>query len=252
MKNKQLENEKDKYSRLLVEFADGLYTNLKKNTLKFEIYVISNGDIYYIYAQCNLKGIGIVKNNKKAHEILLEAIKDKNVTEKKNIFKYLIKSSKGVEMNKRKFYFEQYINLINAIKKKFSQHYYVLAKIYSKKGKFVKIDLDLAINYCKEGTNSETDLLFLIPNFYKKKCEILLKKLANAREKLTLSHDEQPKKYDEDTLCIICLEQQKEVIFIPCGHKCCCSTDGNNLFLQKNSCPVCKTEITFVLKKVYE
>ena len=261
--NKEFEKEKEKYSELIFDFAEGLYTNLKKNILNCEDDIISNGDIYYIYANCYLKAIGTSKNNKKAHEILLEAIKDKNVIEKKNIYKFLIKSSKGVEVDKTKFYFDNYLNSITLLKNKYSQHYYALAKIYSKSNKLVKVDLNLAINYCKQGTKFVTDLMLLIPNFYKKKCEELLKKLISEKKLQTKidkikNNDEEQKKKNREVLiteennCVICLDRPKQVVFIPCGHKCCCNEDGKKLFDKKIACPICNAEITFVLERIYE
>ncbi len=47
-------------------------------------------------------------------------------------------------------------------------------------------------------------------------------------------------KFPEESLCVICLEKGREIIFSPCGHKISCRTcfDKN---LKK--CPYCKKEI---------
>jgi len=44
----------------------------------------------------------------------------------------------------------------------------------------------------------------------------------------------------ESLVCKICEEFQINVVFIPCGHLCCCETCGNKVQL----CPVCRSEIT--------
>lgn len=46
---------------------------------------------------------------------------------------------------------------------------------------------------------------------------------------------------DETELeCVVCMDQNKAVIFIPCGHYCCC----DNCSLQLNqTCPICRSSI---------
>jgi len=44
----------------------------------------------------------------------------------------------------------------------------------------------------------------------------------------------------ERILCVVCMERRKDIVFIPCGHVCCCSecsVPTNNL------CPICSTEV---------
>jgi hypothetical protein len=44
--------------------------------------------------------------------------------------------------------------------------------------------------------------------------------------------------------CIICMECESSVVFIPCGHKCVCSGCNLNLKKCKYNCPVCRENIT--------
>ncbi|KAL6067114.1 Cell growth regulator with RING finger domain protein 1 [Balamuthia mandrillaris] len=49
----------------------------------------------------------------------------------------------------------------------------------------------------------------------------------------------------EDTVgegleCLVCVERQKEILFRPCNHVCCCGTCGVRL----SSCPMCRATIT--------
>ena len=72
------------------------------------------------------------------------------------------------------------------------------------------------------------------------------------------NNDEEQKKKNREVLiteennCVICLDRPKQVVFIPCGHKCCCNEDGKKLFDKKIACPICNAEITFVLERIYE
>ncbi|XP_015374815.1 PREDICTED: E3 ubiquitin-protein ligase LRSAM1-like [Diuraphis noxia] len=43
----------------------------------------------------------------------------------------------------------------------------------------------------------------------------------------------------EDVECIICMETKFDVLFIPCGHLCCCGKCSEQISL----CPMCRTEI---------
>uniref|UniRef100_UPI00398E8490 E3 ubiquitin-protein ligase LRSAM1 isoform X4 n=1 Tax=Pristiophorus japonicus TaxID=55135 RepID=UPI00398E8490 len=39
--------------------------------------------------------------------------------------------------------------------------------------------------------------------------------------------------------CVVCLEQESQMIFLPCGHVCCCQTCGAEL----HTCPLCRKDI---------
>ena len=53
------------------------------------------------------------------------------------------------------------------------------------------------------------------------------------------------------TVCIICCENQKESVFVPCGHKCCCLGCAKK-FINKHKCPFCKKSVESIIEKVYE
>ncbi|XP_070003777.1 E3 ubiquitin-protein ligase SP1 isoform X1 [Nicotiana sylvestris] len=45
-------------------------------------------------------------------------------------------------------------------------------------------------------------------------------------------------------LCVICLEQEYNSVFVPCGHMCCCMTCSSHL----TNCPLCRRRIDQVVK----
>ncbi|XP_072976143.1 E3 ubiquitin-protein ligase SP1-like [Typha angustifolia] len=45
-------------------------------------------------------------------------------------------------------------------------------------------------------------------------------------------------------ICVICLEQEYNAVFVPCGHMCCCMTCSSHL----SSCPLCRRRIDQVVK----
>ncbi|TKY62486.1 Mitochondrial ubiquitin ligase activator of nfkb 1 [Spatholobus suberectus] len=48
-------------------------------------------------------------------------------------------------------------------------------------------------------------------------------------------------------LCVICLEQEYNAVFVPCGHMCCCTTCSSHLTI----CPLCRGLIELVVKTYY-
>ncbi|XP_010942408.1 E3 ubiquitin-protein ligase SP1 isoform X2 [Elaeis guineensis] len=45
-------------------------------------------------------------------------------------------------------------------------------------------------------------------------------------------------------ICVICLEQEYNAVFVPCGHMCCCTTCSSHL----TNCPLCRRRIDQVVK----
>ncbi|KAK9281011.1 hypothetical protein L1049_003903 [Liquidambar formosana] len=45
-------------------------------------------------------------------------------------------------------------------------------------------------------------------------------------------------------LCVICLEQEYNAVFVPCGHMCCCTTCSSHL----TSCPLCRRRIDQIVR----
>ena len=85
--------------------------------------------------------------------------------------------------------------------------------------------------------------------------KLSLRSAPAPRPQLTqaLRHQQQPdeseKKEDtntpapvvaEDDVCVVCIEKKKNMVFIPCGHLCCCAVCGNKVGSQ---CPVCRQPI---------
>ena len=52
--------------------------------------------------------------------------------------------------------------------------------------------------------------------------------------------------------CIICHNNYKESVFVPCGHRCVCYNCALIVFSVYKKCPKCNKEATCFIKKVYE
>ena len=52
--------------------------------------------------------------------------------------------------------------------------------------------------------------------------------------------------------CIVCHNNLKESVFVPCGHRCVCYNCAVIVFAITKTCPRCKQEATCIIKKVYD
>jgi hypothetical protein len=52
---------------------------------------------------------------------------------------------------------------------------------------------------------------------------------------------------DEEKECCICMDSKKEVVFVPCGHYCCCKNCGENL--QPKRCPLCNNTFSKMVER---
>eukprot|EP01125_Pyxidicula_operculata_P007848 TRINITY_DN2654_c1_g1_i1.p1 TRINITY_DN2654_c1_g1~~TRINITY_DN2654_c1_g1_i1.p1 ORF type:complete len:629 (+),score=133.64 TRINITY_DN2654_c1_g1_i1:164-1888(+) len=54
--------------------------------------------------------------------------------------------------------------------------------------------------------------------------------------------EQEKKDYEESKLCVICFEEQKNEVLVPCGHTFC--TSCAHQLIQKKECPTCRKRIT--------
>ncbi|CAN6452785.1 unnamed protein product [Victoria cruziana] len=52
-------------------------------------------------------------------------------------------------------------------------------------------------------------------------------------------HDTSKRDRAMPDLCVICLEQEYNAVFVPCGHMCCCTGCSSHLA----NCPLCRRRI---------
>ena len=63
---------------------------------------------------------------------------------------------------------------------------------------------------------------------------------------LTLILDHVKRLQENKTLCAICFENEKETLFLPCGHFSCCSDCAIKVTKETNCCPICRKAINVV------
>ena len=51
-------------------------------------------------------------------------------------------------------------------------------------------------------------------------------------------------KKTEQKLCVVCMDNPQEVIFLECGHLCCCKVCSEQLHRE---CPICRQYITRII-----
>ena len=52
---------------------------------------------------------------------------------------------------------------------------------------------------------------------------------------------------EEDTDCVICMDNQKDTVFGPCGHFNCCRTCADHILKTTSKCPMCRSVLTFII-----
>jgi hypothetical protein len=60
------------------------------------------------------------------------------------------------------------------------------------------------------------------------------------------------KVYGDDAIdmdCVVCMAFQKDVVFAPCGHYCCCSTCATTVKTRQGNCPICRGRIQQVVRR---
>ncbi|CAJ2629266.1 unnamed protein product [Trifolium pratense] len=66
----------------------------------------------------------------------------------------------------------------------------------------------------------------------------------NEGEKADILSDSAKRESAMPNLCVICLEQEYNSVFVPCGHMCCCTACSSHL----TSCPLCRRQIEKAVK----
>ena len=51
-----------------------------------------------------------------------------------------------------------------------------------------------------------------------------------------------------DNTCSVCMDEQKNCAFVPCGHLTVCFVCANEILEQNGKCPLCRTSIERILK----
>lgn len=61
------------------------------------------------------------------------------------------------------------------------------------------------------------------------------------------NNDFLPRNFDSETNCIICIERQGSILFLPCQHCCLCPDCTKQYVKQSSKCPLCRAEIVEIM-----
>jgi hypothetical protein len=61
--------------------------------------------------------------------------------------------------------------------------------------------------------------------------------VAAAQKKVSKAED----RHDDRVLCVVCMEEERSVLFLPCNHMCACG--GCAAAACRGKCPACRAEI---------
>jgi len=79
-----------------------------------------------------------------------------------------------------------------------------------------------------------------------------LKVLGDMLEKKSKKLEEETKAKipieEDDGTCVVCLNDERTAIFVPCAHKCCCIRCASEIANKKKFCPLCWTELEGVIE----
>lgn len=52
--------------------------------------------------------------------------------------------------------------------------------------------------------------------------------------------------------CLLCMDNARESVFVPCGHRCVCYSCGESIMNKYKKCPICNNGCLYLLKKVFD
>lgn len=220
---------------------------------RFISFVLHNDNIYKIFSthevEKNQKYIipyfslkfNLSNKGKKYDEIMSYIEKSSEILERHKCFIFMSIAKKEKKIAECKKWFQNYMDLI----KDAYINNPIQCDIIYKYEKFLNID-NLGKNCLKKVISifNETDLFYMTGNFDVFYIFWKAKKNLNVTYSLPLDKTE--------NLCIVCLDQPKSAVFVPCAHRCCCQICGEKIFKKDKKCPVCTKEIVYCLNKIYD
>ena len=54
---------------------------------------------------------------------------------------------------------------------------------------------------------------------------------------------------DDTKECVVCFEEEKTIVLVPCGHYCLCKMCADTINSHSGECPMCRGKITMVVTK---
>lgn len=54
---------------------------------------------------------------------------------------------------------------------------------------------------------------------------------------------------DDESECVVCFENDKTIVFAPCGHYCTCKSCSDAIVNKNNECPMCRTIIKIAVSR---
>jgi len=237
----------EKYSKFFFSFIHFNQDILRLNRNHSINYIIN---IPYFLMNSFAKGsFGIEDHNKVLAIANMEGLQQKINERHKNYL--LMLAYKNLNMKKEMMkYYEKYKELT---KDTYHTNYLQCFTLFE--FEFYLKNIKAANNYL-EIINSKnqlnTEYMYSnIETFYiqQKAKNLLVDKLNTGANK---EIQDSSQKSDNKKLCIVCFENEKVVIFVPCGHRCCCEKCGDIIFSQKKKCPICTLKIEYKIAKVYD
>jgi hypothetical protein len=72
--------------------------------------------------------------------------------------------------------------------------------------------------------------------------------ISDESDEVPLMIDESPAEVGEKEICVVCMENPRTSICVPCGHVCMCAGCAEVLMQGNGICPLCRVKITKITK----
>ncbi|CAH0722483.1 unnamed protein product, partial [Brenthis ino] len=104
---------------------------------------------------------------------------------------------------------------------------------------YIQIKSQKSCNICSEETDKLQNITYSSPNAPPLKSD-----KQNVSGVLNINDDEK-EDINVEGECVICMDTKSEVVFVPCGHMCCCQSCSQK---DLEGCPMCRTDIERTIK----
>jgi membrane protein involved in colicin uptake len=82
--------------------------------------------------------------------------------------------------------------------------------------------------------------------------QVLKAKYAQADAEFRLKQQVKDAQQAEESTCIVCMDAPRQALMLPCKHMCCCNECADIMLeRQEKHCPICRADLTDIMRDVY-
>lgn len=123
----------------------------------------------------------------------------------------------------------------------------LIHKLFDSEINVVKYDRvklrDGSLQHCKVEKNHDDEIIMYPGDGY----NFLVRKDTTNNKLVEQNNNDIP----HDMLCLICMDNKRTHVIVPCMHLVCCSKCSNDIFNKLNECPICRGKFDSTPKKIF-